>query len=127
MTVCDHATGDVVFACSYDGSINDQTILPLFVPLQVSFDSSFFKAQKLDVLQIEVDGRLCVVNELYRDVLKALELKNEGAAKIRQIESETLKSIEKAAQKGEEISLDRNRTSIRVLLPFVRNCNRRDP
>ena len=28
MTVCDHATGDVVFACSYDGSINDQTILP---------------------------------------------------------------------------------------------------
>ena len=40
-------------------------------------------------------------NELYRDVLKALELKNEGAAKIRQIESETLKSIEKAAQKGE--------------------------
>ena len=36
-----------------------------------------------------------------RDVLKALELKNEGAAKIRQIESETLKSIEKAAQKGE--------------------------
>ena len=40
-------------------------------------------------------------NELYRDVLKVLELKNEGAAKIRQIESETLKSIEKAAQKGE--------------------------
>ena len=28
MTVCDHATGDVVFACSCDGSINDQTILP---------------------------------------------------------------------------------------------------
>ena len=38
-------------------------------------------------------------NELYRDVLKALELKNEGAAKIREIERETLKSIEKAAQK----------------------------
>ena len=36
----------------------------LFVPLQVSFDSSFFKAQKLDVLQVEVDGRLCVVNAL---------------------------------------------------------------
>ena len=36
----------------------------LFVPLQVSFDSSFFKAQKLDVLQIEVDGCLCVVNTL---------------------------------------------------------------
>ncbi len=28
MTVCDHATGDVVFAYSFDGSINDQTILP---------------------------------------------------------------------------------------------------
>ena len=34
------------------------------MPLQVSFDSSFFKAQKLDVLQVEVDGRLCVVNAL---------------------------------------------------------------
>ena len=30
----------------------------------VSFYSSFFKAQKLYVLQIEVDGRLCVVNAL---------------------------------------------------------------
>ena len=30
----------------------------------MSFDSSFFKAQKLDVLQVEVDGRLCVVNAL---------------------------------------------------------------
>ena len=28
MTLCDHATGDVVFACSCDGSINHQTILP---------------------------------------------------------------------------------------------------
>ena len=47
-------------------------------------------------------------NELYRDVLKALELKNEGAAKIREIERETLKSIEKLLkargrrQKGEK-------------------------
>lgn len=28
MTVCDHATGDVVYAYAYDGSINDKAILP---------------------------------------------------------------------------------------------------
>lgn len=37
---------------------------PVCAALQVNFDNSFFKAQKLDVLQIEVDGRLCVVNAL---------------------------------------------------------------
>ena len=28
MAVCDHATGDIVYACTYEGSINDKTILP---------------------------------------------------------------------------------------------------
>lgn len=28
IAVCDHATGDVVYACTYDGSVNDKTILP---------------------------------------------------------------------------------------------------
>ena len=180
MTVCDHATGDVVFACSYDGSINDQTILPeiylrmkfagldltnnilvtdrgfqsiyntqtainlnlkyiQFLSLkegavkahlqrhkQALCDSIAHKDPVLGISAIAVPdewkentdaGPIPVkaylhlyrdpvmaelqTNELYRDVLKALELKNEGAAKIREIERETLKSIEKAAQKGE--------------------------
>ena len=153
MTVCDHATGDVVFACSYDGSINDQTILPeiylrmkfagldltnnilvtdrgfqsiyntqtainlnlkyiQFLSLkegavkahlqrhkQALCDSIAHKDPVLGISAIAVPDEWKENTD--RDVLKALELKNEGAAKIRQIESETLKSIEKAAQKGE--------------------------
>ena len=153
MTVCDHATGDVVFACSCDGSINDQTILPeiylrmkfagldltnnilvtdrgfqsiyntqtvinlnlkyiQFLSLkegavkahlqrhkQALCDSIAHKDPVLGISAIAVPDEWKENTD--RDVLKALELKNEGAAKIRQIESETLKSIEKAAQKGE--------------------------
>ena len=153
MTVCDHATGDVVFACSYDGSINDQTILPeiylrmkfagldltnnilvtdrgfqsiyntqtvinlnlkyiQFLSLkegavkahlqrhkQALCDSIAHKDPVLGISAIAVPDEWKENTD--RDVLKALELKNEGAAKIREIESETLKSIEKAAQKGE--------------------------
>lgn len=29
MTVCDHATGDIVYATTYEGSINDKAILPV--------------------------------------------------------------------------------------------------
>ena len=153
MTVCDHATGDVVFACSYDGSINDQTILPeiylrmKFAGLDLTnnilvtdrgFQSIYntqtainlnlkyiqFLSLKEGVVKVHLQrhkqalcdsiahkdpvlgiSAIAVPDEWKentdRDVLKALELKNEGAAKIRQIESETLKSIEKAAQKGE--------------------------
>ena len=28
MAVCDHTTGDIVYACTYEGSINDKAILP---------------------------------------------------------------------------------------------------
>ena len=153
MTVCDHATGDVVFACSCDGSINDQTILPeiylrmKFAGLDLTnnilvtdrgFQSIYntqtainlnlkyiqFLSLKEGVVKVHLQrhkqalcdsiahkdpvlgiSAIAVPDEWKentdRDVLKALELKNEGAAKIRQIESETLKSIEKAAQKGE--------------------------
>ena len=153
MTVCDHATGDVVFACSYDGSINDQTILPeiylrmKFAGLDLTnnilvtdrgFQSIYntqtainlnlkyiqFLSLKEGVVKVHLQrhkqalcdsiahkdpvlgiSAIAVPDEWKentdRDVLKALELKNEGAAKIREIESETLKSIEKAAQKGE--------------------------
>ena len=153
MTVCDHATGDVVFACSCDGSINDQTILPeiylrmKFAGLDLTnnilvtdrgFQSIYntqtainlnlkyiqFLSLKEGVVKVHLQrhkqalcdsiahkdpvlgiSAIAVPDEWKentdRDVLKALELKNEGAAKIREIESETLKSIEKAAQKGE--------------------------
>ena len=138
MTVCDHATGDVVFACSCDGSINDQTILPeiylrmKFAGLDLTnnilvtdrgFQSIYntqtainlnlkyiqFLSLKEGVVKVHLQrhkqalcdsiahkdpvlgiSAIAVPDECKentdRDVLKALELKNEGAAKIRQIE-----------------------------------------